>query len=67
MYTAVYVGMLHQYSLVGSQCNTVLCRMLLSELTDMASKEPSSSKDEESAEDSLASSTSVHKGTLLDR
>jgi len=42
--------------------------MLLSELADMASKEPStSSKDEESAEDALASSTSVHKGTLLDR
>jgi len=35
---------------------------------EMASKEPSvSSKDEDSAEDAPASSTSIQKGTLLDR
>jgi len=43
--------------------------MLLNELMEMASKEPStSSKDEDPSEDALASSsTSIQKGTLLDR
>jgi len=43
--------------------------MLQSELTEMASKEPSltSSKDEEPTDDSPLASTSVQKGTLLDR
>lgn len=45
-----------------------LCRMLLSELAEMASKEPSASlKDEDVTEETLASSSSMQKGTLLDR
>jgi len=42
--------------------------MLLSELAEMASKEPStSSKDEELSDDTATPSTAVQKGTLLDR
>jgi len=57
----------YQYFLVWHNVDAV-CRMLLSELMELASKEPStSSKDEEPTEDSLSSSMSIQKGTLLDR
>jgi len=43
--------------------------MLLTELAEMASKEPTtSSKDDEATEEALASSpTTMQKGTLMDR